>query len=183
METENGVLSCTARGRLRTEGQTPLVGDRVKVTALNGGKGSLEEILPRKNAFIRPAVANLDLTLALRQASLAMGKRTHPGVVQCKDAFYGQHSPAKMPVSYELLQKWEAWKRLGVKASEMESAALFVVADALKCRCGSCFHVIWNQEREAAGLDQKMSEDTSAAVRVSVDALKIIIEQDRAKKK
>ena len=83
-------------------------------------------------------------------------------------------------MSYELLQKWKAWKRLGVKASEMESAALFVVADALKCRCGSCFHVIWNQEREAAGLDQKMSEDTSSAVRVAVDALKIMIEQDRA---
>lgn len=130
-----------------------------------------------------PAVANLDITVALRQASLAMGKTTHTGVVQCKDAFYGQHSPNKMPVSYELLQKWEAWKRLGVKASEMESAALFVVADALHCRCGSCFHVIWNQEREAAGLDQQMSEDTSAAVRVAVDALKIIIEQDRAAKK
>lgn len=42
--------------------------------------------------------------------------------------------------------------------------------------------MIWNQEREAAGLDQKMSEDTSAAVRVAVDALKIIIEQDRAAK-
>ena len=94
-----------------------------------------------------PAVANLDVTNALRQASLAMGKQTHVGVVQCKDAFYGQHSPARMPVSYELLNLWEAWKRLGVKASEMESAALFVVADALKCRCGSCFHVVWNQER------------------------------------
>ena len=47
-----------------------------------------------------PAVANLDVTNALRQASLAMGKQTHVGVVQCKDAFYGQHSPAKMPVSY-----------------------------------------------------------------------------------
>ena len=129
-----------------------------------------------------PAVANLDITVALRQAALAMGKRTHTGVVQCKDAFYGQHSPAKMPVSYELLNKWEAWKRLGVLASEMESAALFVVADALGCRCGSCFHVIWNQEREAAGLDQKMSEDTSAAVHVGVEALKLLIEQDRKAK-
>ncbi|MBE6984942.1 MAG: uridine phosphorylase [Ruminococcaceae bacterium] len=127
-----------------------------------------------------PAVSNLDIAIALREASQAMGKRTHVGVVQCKDAFYGQHSPAKMPVSYELLQKWEAWKRLGVKASEMESAALFVVADALGCRCGSCFHVIWNQEREAAGLDQNMSEDTSAAVRVGVEALKLIIAQDKA---
>ena len=126
-----------------------------------------------------PAVANLDITLALREAALALGKTTHVGVVQCKDAFYGQHSPQKMPVSYELLNKWEAWKRLGVLASEMESAALFVVADALGCRCGSCFHVIWNQEREAAGLDQTMSEDTSAAVRVAVEALKRLIVQDR----
>ena len=109
-----------------------------------------------------------------------MGKTTHVGVVQCKDAFYGQHCPGRMPVSYELLNKWEAWKRLGVLASEMESAALFVVADALGCRCGSCFHVIWNQEREAAGLDQTMNEDTSASVRVSVEALKRLIIHDRA---
>ena len=80
---------------------------------------------------------------------------------------------------YELQQKWESWKRLGVLASEMESAALFVVAAALGCRCGSCFHVVWNQEREAAGLDQKMSEDTTSSVRVSVEALKILIEEDR----
>ena len=126
-----------------------------------------------------PAVANLDVTLALRDAALAMGKTTHVGVVQCKDAFYGQHNPHKMPVSYELLNKWEAWKKLGVLASEMESAALFVVADTLGCRCGSCFHVIWNQEREAAGLDQTMNEDTSASVRVSVEALKRLIAQDK----
>lgn len=126
-----------------------------------------------------PAVANFEVLSALAEASKASGKKYHVGVVQCKDAFYGQHSPAKMPVSYELLQKWEAWKRLGVKASEMESAALFVVADALKCRCGSVFHVIWNQEREAAGLDQKMSEDTSSAIRVGVEALKLLIEKDR----
>lgn len=128
-----------------------------------------------------PAVPDFDVTAALRAASLSLGYPTHTGIVQCKDSFYGQHNPARMPVSYELLQKWEAWKRLGVKASEMESAALFVVANALRCRCGSCFHVVWNQEREAAGLDQKMSEDTSSSVKVSVEALKLLIAQDRAK--
>ena len=126
-----------------------------------------------------PAVPDFGLTLALRDAALAMGCRTHLGVVQCKDSFYGQHSPQKSPVSYELLQKWESWKRLGVLASEMESAALFVVAAALGCRCASCFHVIWNQEREKAGLDQNMSEDTSRAVRVGVEALKRVIAADR----
>ena len=126
-----------------------------------------------------PAVADFDITLALRQASEELGYFTHTGVVQCKDSFYGQHDPAASPVYYELQQKWESWKRLGVKASEMESAALFVVAAALGCRCGSCFHVVWNQEREAAGLDQKMSEDTSSSVKVSVEALKLLIEADR----
>lgn len=126
-----------------------------------------------------PAVANFEVMTALVEASKTLGKPCHVGVVQCKDAFYGQHSPAKMPVSYELLEKWEAWKRLHVKASEMESAALFVVADALGCRCGSVFHVIWNQERESAGLDQKMSEDTTLAVRAGVEALKLLILKDK----
>ena len=126
-----------------------------------------------------PAVADFGITAALIRAAQDMGKTCHAGVVQCKDSFYGQHSPARMPVSYELLSKWEAWKRLGVKASEMESAALFVVTAALGVRCGSCFHVVWNQEREAAGLDQKMSEDTSAAVRVGVEALKLLIAEGK----
>ena len=129
-----------------------------------------------------PAVADLEITVALREASRELGYRTHTGIVQCKDAFYGQHMPGKSPVYYELLNKWESWKRLGVKASEMESAALFVVADALGVRCGSCFHVIWNQEREAAGLDQNMVHDTSGAIRVGIEALKKIIQQDRIKK-
>ena len=84
-----------------------------------------------------------------------------------------------MPVAQELLCKWEAWKRLGVLASEMESAALFTCAAALGVRCGSCFHVIWNQEREAAGLDQMESHDEAAAVEVGVEALKRLILADQ----
>ena len=126
-----------------------------------------------------PAVADFQVTNALVEATKKLGFPLHTGIVQCKDSFYGQHDPAASPVYYELQQKWESWKRLGVLAREMESAALFVVAAALGCRCGSCFHVVWNQEREAAGLDQKMSEDTSSSVKVSVEALKLLIEADR----
>ena len=130
-----------------------------------------------------PAVADFELTAALKQASEALGFDTHTGIVQCKDSFYGQHSPEASPVYYELQHKWESWKRLGVKASEMESAALFVVANALHVRCGSCFHVIWKQEREKAGLFMPMSEDTSGVIRVTIEALKALITADRAKKK
>ena len=128
-----------------------------------------------------PAVPDFDVTAALKAAGEELGYNIHVGVVQCKDSFYGQHSPEKSPVYYELLNKWESWKRLGVKASEMESAALFVVAAALGVRCGSCFHVIWNQEREKAGLFMPMSEDTSGAIKVGIAALKKIIEADRSK--
>ena len=127
-----------------------------------------------------PAVGNLDAVNALVNAAKVLGMTVHAGVVQSKDSFYGQHSPEASPVSYELKAKWEAWKRLGVKASEMETAALYVVAAALGVRCGACFHVIWNQERDQAGLDQQMSVDTSAAVRVAVEGLKNLIAADRA---
>ena len=127
-----------------------------------------------------PSVPDFGITAALKKASESLGYRTHVGVVQCKDSFYGQHSPEKSPVSYELLQKWEAWKRLGVKASEMESAALFVVAAALGVRCGSCFHAVWNQEREKAGLAMPMTEDTSGAIRVGIEAMKQVILADKA---
>ncbi len=129
-----------------------------------------------------PAVGDYQVQAAMVQAAKNLGKPWHAGVVQCKDSFYGQHSPARMPVSYELLNKWEAWKRLGVLASEMESAALFCCAAALGVRCGACFHVIWNQEREAAGLDQEESHDLSAAIEVGVETLKLLIEEDRKKR-
>lgn len=128
-----------------------------------------------------PAVANYQVLSALVEGAKRLGKPWHAGVVECKDSFYGQHSPQTMPVAYELLQKWDAWKKLGTLASEMESAALFTVAAARGVRCGSCFHVIWNQEREAAGLDQKESHDLSAAIEVGIEALKLLIEEDRKK--
>ena len=126
-----------------------------------------------------PAVSDFGIAAALKAAGEDLGYRTHTGVVQCKDAFYGQHQPEKSPVYYDLLQKWESWKRLGVLASEMESAALFVVAAALDVRCGSCFHVVWNQEREKAGFFQKKTEDTSSAIRVGIEAMKRIIAADQ----
>ena len=128
-----------------------------------------------------PAVPNFAVTCALVQACRTLGYPWHAGVVQCKDSFYGQHSPGRMPVSYELEQKWEAWKRLGVLASEMESAALFAVAASRRVRCGSVFHVIWNQEREQAGLDQEESHDTSSDIQVGVEAVRLLIAQDLAK--
>ena len=128
-----------------------------------------------------PAVANIEVVNALMNACKLKGATFHTGVVQSKDSFYGQHSPERMPVSYELVNKWEAWKRLGVKASEMESAARFVVASHLRVRCGATFLVVANQEREAIGLDNPVAHDTDMAIKVAVEALRQLIRDDKEK--
>ena len=127
-----------------------------------------------------PAVANFEVTTALVEASRALGKRTQVGVVQCKDAFYGKHEPEKMPAGYELINKWNAWRMLGCLASEMESAALFVVAAKLGVRAGSCFLVVANQEREKLGLENPVVRDTDMAVQVAVSAVRNLIREDCA---
>ncbi|SJZ96022.1 uridine phosphorylase [Anaerorhabdus furcosa] len=126
-----------------------------------------------------PAVADLQITNALVQAAGKLGQTCHAGVVQCKDAFYGQHRPETLPNSVELLRKWDAWCKLGCKASEMESAALFIVASYLRVRCGSCFLVVANQEREKQGLENPQCHDTEIAIKVAIEALRDIIEQDK----
>ena len=84
-----------------------------------------------------------------------------------------------MPVSYELLNKWEAWKKLGVLASEMESSALFVVASALGVRCGTVLNVIWNQERKAAGYNEPDDFDTDRGIKTAVKAMSRLIEEGK----
>ena len=153
-------------------------GDIVVATGAIRFEGTSREYAPIEF----PSVPDFEITAALKAASEDLGYKTHVGVVQCKDAFYGQHAPEKSPVYYELLQKWESWKRLGVKASEMESSALFVVASALHVRCGSCFHVVWNQEREKAGLFMPMTEDTSGAIKVGIEGIKKLIAADKVRK-
>ena len=59
VQTAEGLVSCRARGILRKEGNSPLTGDMVEIT-VERGKGMVEKILPRKNSFVRPAVANID---------------------------------------------------------------------------------------------------------------------------
>lgn len=154
-------------------------GDIVVATGAIRMEGTTKEYAPIEF----PAVADIDIVNALRQAAGNLGYTYHTGVVQCKDSFYGQHNPELMPVSYELENKWQAWLRLGCKASEMESAALFIVSSFLGVRCGSCFLAVGNQERAKAGLENPIVHDTEGAIKVGIEALRILIRQDKEKNK
>ncbi len=128
-----------------------------------------------------PAVASADVLFALIGSAKTLGLTYHAGVVQSKDSFYGQHSPARMPIAGELEAKWTAWKRLGVLASEMEASTLFTVGTSLGLHTGAVFMSVWNQERFLAGLDTNDNEehDTERAIITAVEAIKELI---RAKK-
>lgn len=126
-----------------------------------------------------PAVADFSVVSALMNAGTRLGAKLHCGVSQSKCAFYGQHEPERLPSGARLVEKWEEWKKMGCLASEMESATIFVIAGYLRARAGACFSVVANQEREALGMDNPVVHDTSDASRLAVEAIRILIEQDR----
>ena len=114
-----------------------------------------------------PAVADVDVTLALREAARGRGVRHHVGLSQSKDSFYGQHEPGRMPVGGELQARWQAWIQAGVLCSEMEASSLFVVARFLRKRAGGLMI--------AAGTNNPLEN----LIGTAVDAVKILIERDR----
>ena len=127
-----------------------------------------------------PAVADISVVNALMQAAENLKYPYHVGVVECKDSFYGQHEPEKKPVGYELLNKWDAWIKCGALASEMESAAMYIVGSTLRVRVGTVLLVVANQERAKAGLSNPQAHDTERAIEAAVEATRILIRKDRA---
>lgn len=150
-------------------------GDIVVATAAIRMEGTSKEYVPVEF----PAVANLDVTNALVQASKNLGATWHAGVVQCKDSFYGQHDPSRMPTGDDLMAKWNAWIKAGCLASEMESSALYIVSQILGARAGCVLNVVWNQERKKQGLTDKESHDTTQAIKIAVEAVRLLVEQDK----
>ncbi len=122
-----------------------------------------------------PAVADHEVVNALIQAAESENKTYHTGIIQSKDSFYGQHSPEIMPVSNDLESKWEAWKKAGVLASEMECSTVFVVGGIRGVKTGAVLHVLWNQEREKLGLPNPTYESTEDAIKIAVKAIENLI--------
>lgn len=146
-------------------------GDLIVATGAVRMEGTSKEYAPIEF----PAVAHHDVVRALSDAASELNARHHIGVVQCKDSFYGQHEPENMPVRYELEGKWQAWMDMGCLGSEMESAALFTVANYLGVRCGTILLAVANQEREKAGLSNTGYYDTEFETQVVIQALRKLI--------
>ena len=154
-----------------------LGGDVVIATGAIRLDGTSKEYAPSEY----PAVANFDVVMALKESAKELNHPYQVGVVQCKDSFYGQHSPESMPIASELQNKWEAWIRTGALTSEMESATLFIVGSTRRVRVGAVLLVVANQTRRALGLEDIQVHDTEAAIKVAILSLRKLIAQDKAK--
>ncbi|MBR4619123.1 MAG: nucleoside phosphorylase [Bacilli bacterium] len=164
--------------RIGTSGGMQLdtsAGDLVIATASIRQEGTSKEYLPIEY----PAVADLDVVLALRDSCEELGYKYHTGVVHCKDSFYGQHNPERMPVGYDLKNKWDAFIKAGALCSEMETASLFSVATVLKLHAGAIVLVVWNQEREKCGLSQESNFDIEKEIKVAINSIKKLISSSK----
>lgn len=126
-----------------------------------------------------PAVPDFDTTLELREAAKRLNFPYALGVSESKDSFYGQHAPESMPVGYELINKWNAWLMAGAIASEMESAALFIVASVRRMKAAAIFLLCSNQEREKKYGIKEECWDNERQILTVVEALRSIIRKQK----
>ncbi|MBP2650614.1 MAG: uridine phosphorylase [Firmicutes bacterium] len=150
-------------------------GTLVIPTAAIRKDGTSQEYIPVEF----PAVADFSLLTVLKEAAERLGHSYRMGIVECKDSYYGQHEPERMPVGHMLREKWEAWKLAGTLASEMESSTLFVVASVLHVRCATVLLLYRNREREKLlNTEAICSDQVPDAVETAIEAMRSMIIQD-----
>ncbi len=147
-------------------------GDLAVVTAAIRDGGTDRHYMPVEF----PAVAHIDVVLALRDAALKLNKTHYLGIVQSKDSFYGQHQPERMPVASHLLDRWKAWVDGGALSSEMEAATLFILSSIYRVRAGAVMMIGMKEESEEK---RKASRDLTGLISTAVEAAKILIQQDQ----
>jgi uridine phosphorylase len=149
-------------------------GELVVAEAAVRDEGTSPQYLP----LAYPAVADLDVTTALRDGLREAALPHHVGVVHSKDSYFGQREPGRMPVGPELEARWRAWIAGGALCSEMEAAAIFVVARVLGLRAGAVLLVAGNQELDPGG-ELRGDARLEDLVRGAFAGLRVLVERDR----
>ena len=151
-------------------------GELAIVTAAIRDEGTSSHYLPLEF----PALADLDVVLALREAARRTGAKAREGVSQSKDSFYAELEPHRMPTAPDLLEQWQTYIAGGAISSEMEAAAIFIVASVLRVRAGGlmvCFGSPSMTEEELAASAKTFTLDP--LIDTAVEGLRVLIERDR----
>ncbi len=150
-------------------------GELAIITAATRDEGTSRQYMPIEF----PAVADIQVVQALRDAALKLGHPHRLGITQSKDSFYGQNQPERMPVAEQLRQRWKAWKMGGAVCSEMEAATIFVLSSIYRKRAGGIMLIMANQESPHPNAG--VVDDVGPVIQTAVEALCILIAADRNK--
>ena len=151
-------------------------GDIAIVSAAIRDEGTTRHYLPIEF----PAVADLDVVLALRQAAQKLDLPYRVGVSHSKDSFYGEVERSRMPMAARLDARWDAWVAGGAVCSEMESAVIFILAGIHRKRAGGVMMMMAKDEGLPKDDEGKKLFHGDRAIRTAIEAMKILIEQDRS---
>ena len=123
-----------------------------------------------------PAVADLDVSCALRAGCRKLGLKHHLGINHCKDAFFIE-GDQDLPLEDENESNWKAWYRSNVISTAMESAALFVVSSIRRVRAGEILAIIGLTYADQPIVTKVGVED---AIKAAIEAIKILDRADRS---
>ncbi|NLG34480.1 MAG: uridine phosphorylase [Lentisphaerae bacterium] len=146
------------------------LGDLCITTGAVREEGTTRQYVP----LSYPAVADLDVTLALREAARKLKLPAHTGIGHCKDAFFIEDK--NIPIREEIDAKWNAWYKSNVISTSMESAALFVVSSIRRVRAGEVLATIGLTYDDAPIIAKVGVEE---AIRTAVEAIRILEKQTR----
>lgn len=150
------------------------VGDIVVATGAVRSEGTPDAYVPRDY----PAIAAHEVVAACVEAVEAAGLRPHVGIVRSVDGLYPELDPDRMPRATALREELALWRRAGVKASDMESSTLFVVASLLGLRAGTILLCV--DQVESGEIDHIDPARMDRFLEVSVDAVRRLILSDHA---
>ena len=129
-----------------------------------------------------PAIADLDVVLAMREGAKKLGIPYHVGPTQSKDSFFGEIEPDRMPVDSRLNQRWKAWTAGRTICSEMEASTIFVLSSIHRKRAGGVMLMASISEKPPETpeefADFKSRFDISRPIQVAIEGLKTLIQQD-----
>jgi len=152
------------------------LGDVCVTTAAVREEGTTQQYVP----LSYPAVADLDVTWALREGAKKLGLKVHAGIGQCKDAFYTEGKEGEeLPLANYNRDRWTAWYRSNVISTSMESAALFVVSSIRRVHAGEILAII-GLTYDDKPIVAKVGVDD--AIKAAIEAIKILEKMRNPKK-
>lgn len=147
------------------------LGDLVVPTGAIREEGTTRQYIP----LSYPAVPDLDVTVALREASRKLGYKSHCGVCHCKDAFFIEGEEG-LPIAEANANLWKTWERANVMATSMEDAALFVISQIRRVRVGEVLAIIGLTYEDAPIVNKKLGVED--AIKTAIEAIKILDAQN-----